>query len=329
MAKKKDYWVGFDLGGTKMLACVYDGAFRLKGSKRRSTKGQSGAKAGLKRIARTIRDALDDAGIQPEQLAGIGVGCPGPLDLDRGIILETPNLGWRNTDISTSIRKAFGCPVVIANDVDAGVYGEYRFGAARKARCVVGVFPGTGIGGGCVYEGKILRGRTGSCMEIGHIPVSENGPLCGCGRRGCLEAHASRLAIAANCAAAAYRGNAPHLLKDAGTDISDIRSGAISRAIKAGDKAIEKIIREAAGRIGWTMAGVVNLLAPDVVLLGGGLVEEMPEIFQVEIEKSLKRCVMPSLGKSFRVVVAELGDDASVTGMAAWARHVIEGAQCP
>ena len=107
-------------------------------------------------------------------------------------------------------------------------------------------------------------------------------------------------------------------------DIANIRSGAIARAIKAGDKAVEKIVREAARRIGWTMAGVVNLLAPDVVLLGGGLVEEMPEIFQGEVEKSLKGRVMPSLKKTFRVAVAELGDGAGVTGMAAWAKHVIE-----
>lgn len=327
VARKKDHWVGFDLGGTKMMACVYDGDNRPKGTSRRRTKGQIGVKAGLKRIAATIHKALGEAGVQPGQLAGIGIGCPGPLDLDRGIMLETPNLGWKNAAVAGAIEKAFGCPAVIANDVDGGVYGEYRFGAARKARCVVGVFPGTGIGGGCVYEGSILRGKTGSCMEIGHFPVTPDGPLCGCGRRGCLEAYASRLAIAANCAAAAYRGSAPHLLEDVGTDIANIRSGAIARAIRAGDRAVEDIVREAARRIGWTMAGVVNLLAPDVVLLGGGLVEEMPEIFQGEVENSLDGRVMPSLKGTYTVTVAELGDDAGVTGMAAWARHVIEGSR--
>ena len=186
VAKKKNHWVGFDLGGTNMMACVYDGDLKLKGTKRRNTKGRIGVKAGLKRIATTIHEALGEAGIKPDRLAGIGVGCPGPLDLDRGVILETPNLGWRNANVATAIEKSFGCPAVIANDVDAGVYGEYRFGAAKKSRCVVGVFPGTGIGGGCVYEGSILRGKTGSCMEIGHFPVTPDGPLCGCGRRGSL-----------------------------------------------------------------------------------------------------------------------------------------------
>ena len=324
--RKKDHWVGFDLGGTKMMACVYDDDFRLKGKRRRKTKGQIGVEAGLQRIVTTIHQALDKAGVPPGRLAGIGVGCPGPLDLDKGVILEAPNLGWKNAKVSSVIEKAFRCPAVIANDVDAGVYGEYRFGAAQKARCVVGVFPGTGVGGGCVYEGSILRGKTGSSMEIGHFPVTPNGPLCGCGRRGCLETYASRLAIAANCAQAAYRGDAPHLLKNAGTDIAKIRSGAIADAIMAGDKAVEDIVREAARRIGWTLAGVVNLLAPDVVLLGGGLVEQMGDIFQGEVETTLNGRVMPSMMNTFQVAVAELGDDAGVTGMTAWARHVIEGA---
>ena len=323
-SNKKDHWVGFDLGGTKMMASVFDPDFNLMGGKRRKTKAQIGVKAGLERVIRTIHDALDDAGIAPDRLAGIGLGCPGPLDLDKGIILETPNLGWKNVNITEAVGKAFACPTIIANDVDAGVYGEYRFGAAKGARCVVGVFPGTGVGGGCVYEGSILRGKTGSCMEIGHLPASSGGPLCGCGHHGCLETYASRLAIAANCAAAAYRGEAPYLLENTGTDLSDIRSGAIAAAIKGGDKVVERIVREAARRIGWTMAGVVNLLAPDVVVLGGGLVEEMEEIFHSEVEDALEGRVMPSLKNTCKVVVAELGGNAGVTGMAAWARRVIE-----
>ncbi len=322
---KKDHWIGFDLGGSKMLACVFDREFNIKGRKRLKTKARIGVKAGLERIVNTIHRALDDAGIDPCRLAGIGVGCPGPLDLDRGIILETPNLGWRNAEVAKVVGKAFGCPVVIANDVDAGVYGEYCFGAARGARCVVGVFPGTGVGGGCVYQGSIIRGKVGSCMEIGHIPLTRDGPLCGCGQRGCLETYASRLAVAANCATAAYRGDAPNMLLDAGTDISNIRSGAIARAIKAGDTAIERIVREAAQRIGWAMAGVVNLMAPDVVVLGGGMPEEMPEIFKGEVNDAMKARVMPSMKATFKVTVAKLGGDAGVTGIAAWARKSIEG----
>jgi glucokinase len=326
MAKDKSaqYWVGFDLGGTKMLSTVFDGKFKALGRERKKTKSQKGQKAGLERIVRTIQDALDQAGVRASDLGAIGVGSPGPLDTERGIILDTPNLGWKNAPIRDTIEQAFGCPAVVINDVDAGVYGEYRFGAAAGARCAVGVFPGTGIGGGCVYEGLIVQGRTLSAMEIGHMTVLPDGPLCGCGRRGCLEAVASRLAISAACAAAAFRGEAPHLLEAAGTDLANIRSGVLSQSIAAGDKAVEEIIRGAGRAIGRTVAGIVGLLAPEVILLGGGLVEAMPEIFIEEVTAGVDGSVMAPFVGTYKVVAAELGDDATVTGAAAWARARVE-----
>ncbi len=175
-----------------------------------------------------------------------------------------------------------------------------------------------------MYDGEILRGKTGSCMEIGHVQVAPEGPLCGCGRRGCLEAVASRLVIASRAAAAAYRGQAPHLLENAGTDLSDIRSGALAASVAAGDVTVEKIIREAARHIGRAVAGVVHLLAPDMVVLGGGLVEAMPDLFVSEVGDAARHRLMPSFVESFEVVAAKLGDDAGVLGTAAWAQHCVE-----
>jgi glucokinase len=281
---KRCCWVGFDLGGTKMMAAIFNGEFRLLGRKRRKTKGNEGAKAGLERIIQTIRDALADAGRSEEELAGIGIGCPATM----------------------------------LNDVDAGLYGEYRFGAAKGSRCAVGVFPGTGIGGGCVYDGQILRGRNLSCFEIGHMQVTQHGLPCGCGRNGCLETEASRLAISAAAAAAAFRGEAPHLLAVAGTALSDIRSGVLADAIRAGDVVIEKIVRRAAMFIGDAVGNIVNLLAPDVVVLGGGLVEAMPDLMVKGIEDAARKRAAPAFSKSFKVAAARLGDDAVAKGAAAW-----------
>lgn len=320
-ATAERYWIGFDLGGSKMLTVVYDDAFKPLARKRKRTRGQGGAGEGMRRIIALIENALEAAVVPPERLAGIGVGCPGPLDLDRGVVLEMPNLGWKKVKIKAELERAFSCPTTVCNDVDAGVYGEYRFGAARDSRCVVGVFPGTGIGGGAVYDGRIIRGAEGSALEIGHIPVVRDGPPCGCGRRGCLEVVAGRLAISAAAAMAAYRGEAPTLLQTVGTDLQNIRSRALADAIAAGDQAVETIVREAARTIGWTMAGVVNVLAPDTVLLGGGLVNEMPQLFCSEIDRALRTQVMPSFVSSFRVVTAALGDDAAVLGAAALAQQ--------
>ncbi len=315
-------WIGFDLGGTKMLATVFDGQFEKLGRQRKRTKGAEGVEAGVARIIQTIDGALKDAHLDRRALSGIGMACPGPLDLDRGVLLDTPNLGWKKVPIKELLEKEFGCPTVILNDVDAGVYGEYRFGAGKNARCAVGVFPGTGIGGGCVYEGRILRGRQSSAMEIGHMPVDPDGPRCGCGRRGCLEAVASRLAISAAAAAAAYRGQAPYLMKQCGTDLSNIRSSALADSIKAGDKVVEQIVRDAAFEIGIAMGGVINLLLPDVVILGGGLVEAMSKLFVDEVEKACKQRVMPAFESAFKVVSAKLGDDATSLGAAAWVHEM-------
>jgi len=320
----KGCWVGFDLGGTKMLATVFDSAFRAVARKRRRTRGQLGKPPRISRIVQTIRQALDQSEIGSGRLRGIGVGCPGPLDLDKGIVLDAPNLGWKKVKLADAIKKEFACPVVVLNDVDAGVYGENRFGAAQKARCVIGVFPGTGVGGGCVYDGKILRGTTSSCMEIGHVQVLPNGPRCGCGLIGCLEAVASRLAISAAAAQAAYRGQAPHLLELAGTDISKIRSGVLAASVAAGDAAIEQILQRAGAWIGVAVATAVHLLAPDVVVLGGGLVEAMPKLFVTAVTESARAHVLPSFASTFEVKVAELGDDAVVMGAAGWAQTVVE-----
>jgi len=326
MATDQDnrYWIGFDLGGTKMLGKVFDADFQTIGQDRTKTKGNEGVESGLARITKTIHKMLDKADLSPKDIAGIGFGCPGPLDLDRGIAYSAPNLSWENVHIKDHLEEEFGCPAVIANDVDAGVYGEYRFGVANKCRTVVGVFPGTGIGGGCVYQGDIMRGATGSCMEIGHVQVAPEGPLCGCGRRGCLEAVASRLVIASRAAAAAYRGQAPHLLKHAGTDLTKIRSKALADSIAAGDEPVETIVREAARHIGRAVAGVVHLLGPDLVVLGGGLVEAMPDLFVSEVREAAKQRVLPALTESFDVVAATLGDDAGVMGAAAWAQHIVD-----
>jgi len=323
MPNQAKYWVGFDLGATKMLGLVFDTKFRIVGEKRRKTKNIGDEKSGLPRVIETMDQALEIASIAKESLCGIGVAAPGPLDLNKGILLQSPNIGWNNLPIKKALEKHFRCPVFVTNDVDAGVYGEYCFGAARGARCAIGVFPGTGIGGGCIYEGRIIRGKTGSCFEIGHCQVQPNGPLCGCGQHGCLEAVASRLAIAAAAATAVYRGEAPNLAKEAGLDLSQIRSSSLARAVAAGDKSIQRILEDAAYWIGIGVANAIQLLAPDVILLGGGLVEAMPALFLHAVEQSARERVMPSYRHIFKVVTARLGDHATAIGAAAWARENI------
>jgi glucokinase len=280
--------------------------------------------AGLKRINSVIKEALEDAKVSKDQVRGLGIGCPGPLDLEKRRIRTAPNLGWDDVPVAKSIESEFKFPVAIANDVDAGVFGEYSFGAGKGARCVFGIFPGTGIGGGCVYEGKLFRGSNCTCMEIGHIPMMADGPLDGAGNAGTLEALASRLSIASDAAQAAYRGQAPHLLKNSGTDLSEIRSGALSASVANGDKAVKAIIEQACDHLALSVVTIVHLMAPDVIVFGGGLIEAMPEVMLPRIEKQAKKRVLPSLKDVFKIKEAKLGDDAGVMGAAALAKQMVE-----
>lgn len=321
MNTKAKHWIGLDVGGTKMLAKVYDDDFVECGTFKIATDGHRGKKAGLKRMVKAVREALTSAELTAEAIAGIGVGVPGPVDPDTGCLLEAPNLGWKDVDVRGFLSAEFDCSVVVVNDVDAGVFGSWRFGIARGTRSVVGVFPGTGIGGGAVIDGKLVQGAGISAMEIGHIPMAIDSD----GRVIELEMLASRLAIAAEAAKAAYRGAAPNLMKECGTDLKNMKSGAIARAIEAGDGEIEAIVIRAARWLGLGVATAVNFFAPQMVVLGGGLVEAMPELWVKHVTKAAKSVLMPSYATRLKVVAAELADDATALGAAGWARSEIHG----
>lgn len=322
---EKKVWIGFDLGGTKMLAIAYDQNWKEVGRRRRKTKSSEGSDSGVQRVASTITRLLDETKLSVKNIAGIGIGCPGPIDLEKGEVLLTPNLGWDNVKVSSHLKKEFNCPVVVMNDVDAGVFGEYQFGAAKNARCVVGIFPGTGVGGGCVYEGKVLQGAGISCMEIGHTRISSSRGG-GSAFAGTVESDASRLTIAAEAAKAAQRGEAPHLYEKNGTDIAEIRSGALADSIKHGDKVVKRLVEEAAETIGVAVANIVHILAPDKIVLGGGMIEAMEELFVSTVKKTAKQNVMSVYKDRFDIVPAKLGDDAGAIGAAAWARDQVEKA---
>ncbi len=307
-----------------MYAVVFDKDFNPVGRVRKKTRGNEGQKAGLERIVLTIDEALQVAGLARSDLAGIGIGCPGPLDLKKGVLREAANLGWKDVPVRDTLEKAFGCPTIVANDVDSGVFGEYCFGAGKNAHCVVGIFPGTGVGGGCVFRGQLIQGANCTAMEVGHIPLTNDGPVDGAGNVGTLESLASRLAISSAAAAAAYRGQAPHLRDIVGTDLDKIRSGVLAKSIQGGDEAVAVIVRHAAGYLSQAIVTLILLLAPDVIVLGGGLVEAMPDLLLETVRKKTAKRILPAYRDTYKIVPASLGDDAGVMGAAAWARQSIE-----
>lgn len=311
--KAGQHVVGMDIGGTKMMAAVFDSDFNIVGVCKKKSKTKTRERS-EDRIIKIIETAIEAAG--SPKISGIGVGSPGPLDPDTGVIIDTPNLGWKNFPLAEMLKKRFGVPVVVDNDVNVGTYGEWCFGEISGCRHVVGIFPGTGIGGGIIVDGKMLHGFSGAAGEIGHMTVEVGGPFCGCGKRGCLEAVASRIAISKEIAALAIREDAPFILERCGTDLANIRSGVIAEAIASGEKKVEDVVRRAAYYIGIAAGNLINILSPEVVVVGGGLITAMPDLFLKEIKRGVADHAMPFLRKNVRILPAALGDNATVMGAA-------------
>jgi glucokinase len=315
----ENIYCGFDLGGTKMLCVLMDHKKKVLFRERKKTKGADGGQAGIVRVIDLIRETLTKANIPAERVQSIGIGCPGPVDMDKGIVHLAVNLHWKNVPLAKHLEDAFGRPVSVLNDVDAGVYGEYVCGAAKGAHSVAGIFPGTGIGGGFVYEGQILRGKSHTGMEIGHTKITSSEHTSGTNMGGTLESEASRLAIASQCAKLAYRNQAPVLSKLAGTDLAEIRSKVLAASVKGGDEHVEQVVRQAARTIGYSAVNLIHMLTPEVIILGGGLVEALSHLYLEEVKKVVSENVLECYKDIYKIKIAELGDDAGAIGAGVWA----------
>jgi glucokinase len=319
--RKVPFWIGFDLGGTKMLATVLDEHYQVLGTARKATNGSEGLARGKSKIVKAIGEAIAAAGVDPAGLRGIGIGCPGLVNPEKGILINAPNLGWSNVNLKQLLGSAFKVPVAVMNDVDAGTYGEYALGAGKGAKSVLGVFPGTGLGAGYVFNGELVQGKTVSAMELGmvylpgtHIGSAEHGVVM-------LEDLTSRLNLAAQGGVACYRGQADVLNKKTAGNLRDMKSKALAASLRGGDEGTMILFRNSVRYLGLGVAMVVNLLGPDRIVLGGGLVEEMPSLYVNLLKEEVGRYALPSLAKATRFVVAKLGGNAVAIGSAAWLRH--------
>ncbi len=317
-SKKRKFWIGFDLGGTKMLACVLNENFEILATAKKSTNGSEGVAKGKKKIINAIEEAVAAAGLSLSDMQGIGIGCPGMVDPAKGILIDAPNLGWRNVPLRRFLQAHFKCPVAVMNDVDAGTYGEYERGAAKGARSLLGVFPGTGLGAGFVYDGQLVRGKSISCMEIGHVLIP--GTHIGSPEFGTasLENLTSRLVVAAEASVGCYRAQAPELDRKTEGVLRNMKSKALAGSFKAGDESTMIILRNSIRYLGMGVAMVVNLFAPDHITLGGGLVEEMPSLYLNLLREEVKRHALPELALGVKYSHAKLGGNAVAIGSVAY-----------
>jgi glucokinase len=315
MPKDERMYVGVDLGGTKILAAAFDARLRVLATVKAKTPREANASSVVAALTEAVREVIAEAG-GGLQLGGVGVSVPGPLDRAKGIVRYTPNMGFKDYKLGQELAGLFGAPAYLENDVQAGVYGELRAGALRGKMNAVGVFVGTGIGGGIVIDGKLFRGSTGSAGEVGHMILHEGGAACGCGNYGCLEALASRTAMAKDAIGQAATGKAPALYALAGSDLRKCRSGVLFEAIEGGDKGVRKAVDRAASWLGVGLANIVHLLNPEAIVIGGGVVTRFGQKFLDRAAASMEEHLMPGLSGTAALLLSELGDLAVPTGAA-------------
>ncbi len=304
---------GVDVGGTKIQAVVTDDTGAVVGRARRATPPRGGAGAVARDVGLAVGEAATSAGLRVSELTGVGVGAPGSVDAARGVVVKVPNIdGWDEPfALGPVLAKRLGVPVVVGNDVSAAVDAERRFGAGREARSFLGVFWGTGVGGGLVLDGRLVHGR-GSAGEIGHMCVKPGGRRCNCGLRGCVEAYAGRSALESRARREARKRKTIlfDLQRERGRE--SLTSGVWLRALEARDRVARDLLDEAVDALGVAIGSAVSLLDVELVVVGGGLGERLGPTWLRRIEKAARAHVFFDEAPAF--ALAELGDLGGAIG---------------
>ena len=309
----ESYRIGLDVGGTKVLGAIFDEerniVYRLK---KKSTEQGAEAENVEQVISDVVGELLEASGVPRKEIRAIASSIPGVIDQKAGVVLFTPNLPWRNYDISGAMRKRFGVPFFIGNDVNLGVLGEYRFGAARGYRNVVGLFVGTGVGGGLILNGELFTGHKFKAAELGHMVLDPEGPLCGCGQRGCLEAFSSKQGMSAYIRQQVSRGR-ESLLAEA-VQAGVFKSKKLKKALLAEDEVAREAVDRSCHYLAVATGSLINIFSPDLVLFGGGVIEAVGDLFLENILREVDKYCMPEIRSTVELKNASLGDDSVLYG---------------
>lgn len=309
----KQYKICLDIGGTKILGVIFDKnnniIYRLK---KRTTQGGDSTQNIEEAIVSITEEMIKESGIKLKNVVGISACAPGVINQKEGIVLFTPNLPWRNYDIKTPMEKKFGVPFYIGNDVNLGVLGEYKYGAAKGYKNVVGFFVGTGMGGGLILNKKLFTGNMYKAAEYGHLILDENGPLCGCGQHGCLEAYSSKKGMAKYMLEQIENGRETMMAESIVNGM--FKSKALKRALEADDAVAWEAVDRACHYLAIAAGNLIDTLSPDLVIFGGGVMEACGDIFMEKILAEVDQYCMPSIRSTVELKAAALGDYSVIYG---------------
>jgi glucokinase len=308
---------GVDLGGTKIQTVIVDGENEVLGEARHPTPTEGGPKDVAAEMAAALREAAEQAGVETSDLAGVGVGSPGDADEETGVVSAARNLpGWEGKfPLADTLGKDLGAKVSLGNDVQVAVQGEFDLGAGRDYETILGVWWGTGVGGGLILDGKPWLGR-GAAAEIGHMVVKIDGARCTCGRRGCMEAYAGRAAMELKAREEQKQGTKTKLfeiMEERGRD--RLTSGVWERAIEQEDKLATHLIDRAIEALGAGVASAINLIDPEAVIIGGGLGQRFGESHAKQLQKEMHKHLFVD-DRPPDLKLAELGDLGGAIGAA-------------
>jgi glucokinase len=314
------YVVGVDVGGTNVVVgTLSEDGSSIYGLVKEPTDLEGGPYQTVDQITRLVLASLSSAREElgnSIEVIGVGIGSPGPLNTESGIVLLTPNLGWTDMPLRDRVGGAVGLPATLDNDANCAVLGEWWRGAAQGGRVVLGLTIGTGIGGGIVLDGEIFHGASGAAGEIGHATIDQTGRRCNCGNYGCLEAYASGPAIARRALEGLQAGAPSRLLEYAEGDLSRITAQTVSEAARDGDTFCLDIIRETAHFLGGAIANLVNIFNPDTVVICGGVTLAGDCLFDPLYNQVRRRAFAPAV-EVCRIVAGTLPGTAGVYGAVA------------
>jgi glucokinase len=313
------FTMGVDLGGTKINLALVDISGRLLSTQKFSTRQDKEPKKVITDIIAGIDRCLSEAG---QEAKAVGVGIAAQVDF-KGGVQGSPNLGWRNVPLKKKLEEKIGVPVIVTNDVRAATWGEWRFGSGRGVDHLTVLFVGTGIGGGVISSGKLLEGCTNTGGELGHTTVVYGGRQCHCPNKGCLESYAGGWAIAERAQDAVNKTpKEGKQLKYLAGSVEEITAETVSQAYKQGDSLAQRIVEETGQYLGAGVVSIVNSFNPCRVVLGGGVIEGIPELIQMVKNFTRKRALEAAI-KKLEIVKAKLGADAGVIGAAVLAQELI------
>jgi len=309
-----------------MRALVVDPSYQILGEDKRRTKVKDKPRKLMEEITDVVEEAMDKADVKWSAIRAVSIGAPGAVDPVQGIVRHAPNLGWKDVRLGAKLKKMMGVPVLVENDVNVGTAGEHALGAAQGAHDVVGIFVGTGIGGGLIFSDQLYGGSRGAAGELGHMVLLADGPKCGCGKRGCAEALASRTAMERDVRAAIKEGKKSvvlDIMKE--RDYARMTSRVILLALRRKDAVMRQVIERAEYYLGLLVANVVNLLDPECVVIGGGIAERLQEDFVKPIRETAYGYFLQQRdARRIRILPGLLGDNAGALGAAVLARRRLD-----